>query len=197
MPDTTASGRVARIARPGPVARMLHQHSSERVRLIGRDLQRLLRQREEQIKDVERISRTSPLQPGTRLILSGGYTAAYSPPWWLNGRKNYNATFIAFAERDAGKMPVALVELDSEIDMTEGGGLRHKGRYALLRLLHVANWDKAETVTVHVVETLPEDVEAFYSAHPFGTEIETHASYAIVNDDRAAGDLNGKGDSVD
>lgn len=169
------------------VARTLHQHSSEDVRWIGRELERSLREREEQIKDVELIRRTSPLQPGTRLILSSGSTAAYCPPWWLNGRKNYNATFLAFAERGAGKMPVALVELENEIDMTEGGGLRHKGRYALLRLLHVANWAKAETVTVHVVESLPEDVEAFYWSHPFGTEIETHATYAIANDDRAAG----------
>src|SRR5262249_35390173 len=127
---------------------------------------------------------TSQLQPGTRLSLGGGYQGctAYSPPWWLNGRTNYNATFIAFAECGAGKMPVALVELDNEIDMTEGGGLRHKGLYAVLRLLHVANWDETETVTVHVVETLPEDVEAFYSSHPFGTEIETHATYTIAED---------------
>jgi hypothetical protein len=97
------------------VARAFHQHSSESVRWIGRQLQHLLRQREEQIKDVELIRRTSPLQPGTRLILSGGYTAAYSHPWWLNGRENYKATFIAFAERGNGKMPVALVELDNEI----------------------------------------------------------------------------------
>src|SRR5262249_23661282 len=147
----------------------------------------ILRQREEQIQDIEQVRRTSPLRPGTRLSLSGGYTAAYSRPWWLGGRENYRATFIAFAERGAGKMPVALVELDAEIDLTEGKGQRHRGRFALLSLSSVANWSVAETVTVHVVESLPDDVEAFYPSHPFGTEVETHATYAIMNDDRATG----------
>ncbi len=130
----------------------------------------------------ELITRTSPLQPGTRLFLSGGYTAAFSPAWWLNGRKNYGATFVGFADRGAGKMPVGLVQLDCEIDLTEGCGLRHKGRFALLTLRHVTNWTETETVTVHVVEVLPEDAAAFYASHPFGTEIETHATYSIAND---------------
>jgi hypothetical protein len=161
------------------IARALHERSSERVRWLGHELQCLVRQREDQIKNVEQIRRTSPLQPGTRLILSGGYWAGNCSPWWLSGRENYKATFIAFAEREAGKMPVAYLELDNEIDLTEGGGLRHKGRYALLRLLQVANWTESETVTVHVVEVLPDNVEAFYLSHPFGTEVETHATYAI------------------
>jgi hypothetical protein len=71
--------------------------------------------------------------------------------------------------------------------MTEGVGLQHKGRYALLSLLYVANWTKTETVTVHIVEALPEDVEAFYLSHAFGTEIETHATYTVANDDRMPG----------
>jgi hypothetical protein len=100
----------------------------------------------------------------------------------LNGRENYLATFIAFAERRAGKMPVAMVKLDHEIEMTEGSGLRHKGRYALLKLLHVADWASSETITVHLVEALPEDVETFYLSHPFGTEIETHATYDVANE---------------
>lgn len=169
------------------VARAFHQHSSDDVRWLGRQLQDLLRQRERQIKDVELLRRTSPLRPGTRLILSGGYTAAFSPPWWLNDQKDYKATFLAFAERGAGKMPVALVELDNTIDMTEGSGLRHKGKYARLTLLYVVNWSKSETVTVNVVERLPEDMDAFYLSHPIGTEIETHATYTIASDDRMAG----------
>jgi hypothetical protein len=161
------------------IASALHQHPSEDARWIGRELQRVLDEYARQIKDIEQIRRTSPLQPGTRLILSGGYSAAYSRPWWLNGREYYKATFIMFAERGAGKMPVAVVELDTEIDMTEGRGLRHNGRFALLRLLYVSNWTETETVTVHVVEALPDCVETFYGPHPFGTEIETHAKYSI------------------
>lgn len=163
------------------VAQALHDHPSEDARWTGGQLRRLLQQREEQIK------RDSPLQPGTPLILSGGYTAAYSHPWWLNGRECYKATFITFAGRGTGKMPVALVELDGEIDLTESSGLRHKGRYALLRLLYVANWVETGTITVHVIDALPKDVEAFCSTHPFGTEIETHATYAIANGRGVAG----------
>jgi hypothetical protein len=105
----------------------------------------------------------------------------------LNDQKDYKATFLAFVERGAGKMPIAFVELDNTIDMTEGSGLRHKGKYALLSLLHVVNWSKSEIVTVHVLERLPEDIHAFYLSHPFGTEIETHATYIIASDDRMAG----------
>jgi hypothetical protein len=168
------------------ITKALQQHPSEVAHSIGHGLERSLRRRQEQLKDVDLIRGTSPLQPGARLILSGGYTAAFSQPWWLNGGESYKATFVGFAERGYDKMPAAMVKLDCEIDMTEESGLRHRGQNALLSLLHVANWVRTEIVTVHVVESLPEDVEAFYSTHPFGTEIETHARYAIAQDDRVA-----------
>lgn len=178
------------------VLKSLSNHADKSVRRVAGCVADLLRKCEEQIKDIDQIRRTSPLHPGTRLTLAGGYTGVvqcqadgkwYRAPWWLNGRQCYQGTFLAFAERGAGIVPAALVALDDEIDLTEGGGLRHKGRYALLTLLYVANWTEKGTVTVHVVEALPGDVEAFYSSHPFGTEIETHATYTLVNSDQESG----------
>lgn len=169
------------------LVRILRQHPEESARGVGGDVQELLRRRAQQVKDIEQIRRSSPLRPGSRLALGGGYTAAYSRPWWLNGRECYLATFIDFAARGAGEMPVARVALDDEIDMVEAGGRRHRGRHALLKLLHVADWAATETVTVHVVESLPDDVGAFYAVHPFGTEIESHATYTLVTDDQGPG----------
>ena len=63
--------------------------------------------------------------------------------------------------------------------MVEGSGLQHHGNHALLKLLYVADWDATETVTVHIVSELPRDVAAFYDSHPFGTEIESHATYRV------------------
>jgi hypothetical protein len=158
--------------------RLLRQHPDKGVCSIGESIEEFFRQRAAQIKDIEQVRRVSPLQPGTRLVLSGGY-AHPGPPRWLDGRPCYKATFLAFAERGADKMPAALVRLDEPIDMVEGGGQRHRGQFALLKLWHVANWEETETVVLHVVEALPEDVEQFYATHPFGTEIETHVTYAI------------------
>jgi hypothetical protein len=167
------------------VLEALSVHPDDFVRQAVPGIQRIMRRRDEQIKDMDQIRRTSPLQPGTRLKLSGGYDHGQS--WWLNGRDCYHASFIAFAERGADKMPVAVVELEEELDMVEACGQRHKGRYALLSLLFIANWDRKGTVTVHIVETVPTDFAAFYLSHPFGTEIETHATYEITSSDRTAG----------
>lgn len=156
----------------------LASHSDETVRETAADLRDRARRKAEQVTRIDLIRLTSPLRPGTRLTLSGGHSPGKIP--WLKGRKHYKATFIGFAERRAGEMPVALVQLDDEIELTEFGGLRHKGRYALLKLtFDLADWQNTETVNVHVVETLPEDVAAFYALHPWGTEIESHARYSI------------------
>lgn len=130
---------------------------------------------------IDHIRTASPLQPGIALYLYGGYDSAYSKSWWLDGREYYKATFIDFVHCGTEMMPAAFVELENEIDMTEGSGLRHKGRYALLKLRYVADWAETETVKVHIVETLPADVEEYYLSHPFGTEIESHATYKIVS----------------
>lgn len=161
----------------------LSEHSDESVRGVAEEIREMIHRSEEQIKDIDQIRRTSPLQPGVALFLGGGYDSAYSEPFWLNGREYYKATFIDFVPCGADKMPAAFVELENEIDLTEGSGLRHKGRYALLKLRYVADWAETETVKVHIVEALPADVEAFYSSHLFGTEIESHASYKIANNE--------------
>jgi hypothetical protein len=166
--------------RQNEVLSALSTHPDESVREVARWVRDDLRKRQEQIKDIDQVRRTSPLKPGTRLTLGGGYTEAYHTPRWLNGRDCYQATFLGFAERGTGKMPVALVQLDDEIELPEG-----KGRFALLKLLYVANWADTGTVTVHIVEALPEDLEAFYASHPLGTEVESHATYRIAADDHA------------
>lgn len=175
------------------IVRRLAQHRLEAVRGMGREIERLRRQRDEQVTDVAVIRRTSPLKPGVRLSIGRGYTAAYEPQWWLNGREGYRGTFRGFVPREAGKMPVAVVELDEEIDLSDGRGRRHKGRYALLKLLTVADWTEQEVVTVHVVDAPPEDVAAFYLGDPLATAIETHATYVIEAGDRP---LEGRGRSI-
>ena len=160
------------------VANQLANHPDAAIREALASIQDLFGRIEEQIRDVTQIRRSSPLRPGSRLVLDGGYDVAR--PFWLNGREYYAATFIQFAECGSSKMPVALVELDEEVDVTEASGLRHRGRYAILRLRYLGNWTASETVTVHIVEVLPQDLEAFYSSHPFGTEIESHATYRIA-----------------
>ena len=167
--------------RQDAVLRTLAGHGEENVRNWVPLLREQLRRQQEPLPCVEELRRTSPLRPGTTLSLSGGYDAAFSHPAWLCGREDYKATFIDFAERGAGKMPSALVELTAVIDVTEGSGLRHSGRFAVLKLLYAgACWGDTETVTVHVVEAPPPDHESFYASHPFGTEIESHATYRIV-----------------
>jgi len=101
----------------------------------------------------------------------------------LQGGQGYLGTFVRFARRHDGQIPAALVELDDCVDVTEGQGLRHHGRYAVLRLAYIAAWDETETVMVHIVEKFPEDVALFCDTHPFGTELEARASYRIVSDD--------------
>jgi hypothetical protein len=159
----------------------LSRNPFEAVQSVVQEVRDSIRQDEERIKDIDQLRRTSPLQPGVALILFGGYDSAYSESWWLNGRRHYKATFIDFVHRGADKMPAAFVKLEEEIDLTEASGQLHKGSYALLKLRYVADWRDTETVGVHIVDALPADVEAFYSSHPFGTEIESHATYRIAN----------------
>jgi hypothetical protein len=170
-----------RPSRQDAVLRTLAEHAEEDVRQWVPWLREQLRRQQEPVPGVEELRRTSPLRPGNVLSLSGGYDAGFSHPAWLCDREDYKATFIDFAQRGAGKMPSALVELDTVIDVTEGGGLRHRGRFAVLKLLYAGGrWGDTETVTVHVVEAPPPDHESFYASHPFGTEIELHATYRIV-----------------
>ena len=46
--------------------------------------------------------------------------------------------------------------------MTEGSGLQHRGKYALLKLRY-SDWGVSVRVTVHIVDQLPDDVVEFYN----------------------------------
>jgi hypothetical protein len=156
----------------------LRRHPDENVREIGRGLEGELQRRESRVRDIDQLRRISPLQPGVRLVLSGGYS---SPHWWLSGNACYRATFVDFVRRGADNMPAVLIKLQDSIDLTEYSGRRHQGQYALVSLLYLSNWEEEGTVTVHIVDKPPEDPVAFYATHPFGTEIEAHATYAIAD----------------
>jgi hypothetical protein len=168
------------------VVRAFHQHASDAVQRMGRPWQDRRQQHAPQIKEVDRLRQTSPLRPGTRLMRSGGDTAAFAPPGWWNDPKDSKATVLACAQGGADKMPVAFVELAKAIARTEANGLRHKGTDARRSLLYVAHGTKSETVTVPVVERLPEESDAFSWSHPFGPEIDTPATYTSASDDRRA-----------
>jgi hypothetical protein len=174
-------------AQKDDVLATLCEHPNENVRAEVPFIREALRKRQqsEQAKGIHRLRCTSPLQPGTRLTLGGGYTAAYQPPRWLNGRDSYSATFLAFAQGKVDSRPVAFVELDEEVVTAESNG-----RYALLRLLYNGTWTASETVVVHVVEALPDDIDAFYALdpYPYDKAVETHAWYQILPTPTAAGE---------
>jgi HEAT repeat protein len=130
-------------------------------------------------EDFDHIRRTSPLQPGTRLTLFGGYDyySTSGRPRWLNGREFYKATFLYFAQSWPNSVPVACVELDEEYESAE-----HRGRYALLSSTYSSAsvvWAGEGTVCVRIAAALPEDVPAFFAAHPYEKAVETHAQYQI------------------
>lgn len=155
----------------------MEKHSEHWVRELAPEILKIVMRRFNRITDIEVISTGSPLQPGVRLQLAGGYE--YVNPWWLNGKPYYQATFQQFLSSGPNEMPVAFVVLDDEIHMIEGTGLVHLGKYALLKLLYIADWTETETVTVHIVNQCPNDLVQLYDSHPFGTEIESHATYRI------------------
>lgn len=160
------------------VVQWMANHPEEWVRNIATDIHNATERRNNRVTDITEIENTSPLQPGVSIRLDGGYDSF--KPWWLNGNECYLATFIRFVTRGPNEMPIAFVELDAEIQMVEGCGLQHCGKYALLKLMSVADSNLTETVTVHIVDQLPKDAAAFYDSHPFGTEIESHATYRMA-----------------
>lgn len=68
-------------------------------------------------------------------------------------------------------------QIDSKVKALEKGLVT--GQYALLTLSHVANWKDIETVSIHLTDVSPEEIEAFAIAPPAGLEIESHATYRI------------------
>lgn len=158
------------------VKRML-AHPDLQVCEIGTDIQDTLQLRNNRVTDFNTIVDQSPLQPGNRIRLTGAYDPTH---WWLNGHTHYDATFIRFLKPNSGKMPIAAIEFDHEIRMIEHAGQHHLGRLGLLRLRYVSDWDSSETVGVHIIQSLPDDVDEFYESHEFGSEIESHATYTLL-----------------
>jgi len=159
------------------VVQRMRTHPEDWVRKIGIDIYEMIVRRANRVTDIAQIANTSPLQPGCRIRLNGSYDLTQ---WWLNGNDYYDATFVRFAERKHGEMPVAIIEFDNEIDMTESCGQIHRGKFGVMKLHFVADWDSSETVCVHIIASAPNNLDEFYDSHPFGTEIESHATYASL-----------------
>lgn len=157
----------------------LLNHPQERVRDAVQQIRDMLFQEKTLIRDITQIRRTSPLQPGCRVQLSGGYTAAYRQPEWRIGRGALSATFLDFVDRGGGKMPAALLKLDEPLVLP---GLQ--GQYALLTLRYVGDWAETETVAIYLTDIAPADIASFASALPESSEIESHASYSICRDEK-------------
>ena len=158
------------------VVNRMMTHPQDWVREAGSDIRDAIQRRNNRITDFKTIADTSPLQPGCRMRLQGSYDQS---EWWLNGNEYYDATFIRFAQRKNDEMPIAIIKFDTEIRMTEASGRNHNGKMGLLKLHFVSDWDSSETVRVHIIESLPNDIDEFYDSHQFGTEIESHANYTV------------------
>ncbi len=163
----------------GAVVAGLQTHADKRVREIARRLETLLRH-EALSKDFDHVQRTSPLQPGTRLTLFGGYSnfAEGGRPAWLGGRDYYAATFLRFERRERDRIPVALIAFEEPVSVPD-----HVGRFGVLIGTYGSDgpaWARAEgTVLVHVAEAMPDDVVAFLETRPYDSVLETHASYRL------------------
>ena len=157
----------------------LAAHLNEDVRHAARELQVFARH-EALSRDFDYVRANSPLRPGVRLELFGGYDyySTEGKPWWLNGHECYRAIFLGFASFGENAIPAGLVEFDEAIDLPG-----HKGRFGVLRTSydsHTFAWGEAEgVVAVHVREALPEDLASIRSSLDLALAAETHASYRV------------------
>jgi hypothetical protein len=159
----------------------LSAHANEDIRQAAADCGSFLRNAALS-RDLDHVCRHSPLRPGVRLALFGGYDyhSSGGNPYWLNGRECYRATFIGFAPRGEDLSPAGLVEFDEVIDLPG-----HKGRYGALLTsygLDFVAWTQpeADAVVVYVTERPPEDFSVFrYDGRASPDPIETHATYRI------------------
>jgi hypothetical protein len=158
---------------------ILAAHAHEDVRNIAVEFG-LLQRHEALSKSIDYIRRVSPLRPGCRLELFGGYDyySSKGKPAWLNGRDCYRATFLRFACWAENTIPTALVEFDEII-----GGPDYKGRYGVLFArfgpASIAWGEREDVVEVYVKEALPEDVSVIRFYRASGCVAETHATYRI------------------
>jgi hypothetical protein len=158
----------------------LSAHANEGVRKAASECG-LFSRNEALSRDLDHVRRNSPLRPGVRLALFGGYDyhSSGGKPYWLNGRTCYRATFLRFAPRDEDLIPAGLVEFDEAIDMPG-----HTGRYGVLLSTYGMDfvaWALPEAeVVVYLTEVLPKDLRVFrFDGRAFPDPIETHATYRI------------------
>ena len=155
----------------------LAAHVNPDIRRMAAEFQVILHHKELS-RNPDYVRQHSPLRPGTRLELFGGYDyySTRGKPWWLNGREYYQAIFLGFAFRGENMILAGLVEFDEVIDVPG-----HKGRYGILLAgyssLSVAWGQTEDTVAVYLVEALPEDLAA--ASFSYDSAIETHATYRV------------------
>jgi hypothetical protein len=106
----------------------LSGHANADIRTTASEFKILMRN-EALSKNLDYVRQNSPLRPGVRLELFGGYDyySTEGKPWWLNGHDCYKATFLGFAPRGDDKIPAGLVEFDEVLDLPG-----HNGRYGVL-----------------------------------------------------------------
>src|ERR1700722_864278 len=75
----------------------LSTHANEYVRDAASEL-KIFMHHEQLSRNFEYVRENSPLRPGMRLELFGGYDyySSNGNPWWLNGRDCYRGTFLGF-----------------------------------------------------------------------------------------------------
>jgi hypothetical protein len=176
--------------RPGVLAE-LSAHADEDVRRAALDFQTFARH-DALSKDLDYVRQHSPLRPGTRLELFGGYDyhADGGKLAWLNGQECYRATFLGFAARGDGMIPAALVAFDEPVDVPG-----HKGRYGILLGTYGLDsiaWGRTDDVVeVHVTDVPPDgvtgdltgDLRAIRFARDPVSALETHATCRVEGTD--------------
>jgi hypothetical protein len=168
--------RTLPLAERGAALEALSAHPNEDIRRVALEF-RIFERNEELSKNLDYVREKSPLRPGVRLELFGGYDyySSQGKPWWLNGRDCYKAAFLGFASCGENTIPAGLVEFDEAIEIPG-----HTGRYGVLLARHGSldsfTWGQAEdTVAVYVTESPPEDLSAIRSERA----LETHATYRV------------------
>lgn len=133
---------------------------------------------DELITDIEIARQKTLLKPGTCIKLYGGYTSVYAntESSWRGQERFWNAKVIDLVVRAPGEPPLLWAELDERKQVGE-----ISGRFVLLKLRYVANWNAKETVSICLLNKLPENLATFYPEHPNfpKEEIETHGAYRL------------------
>jgi hypothetical protein len=158
----------------------LSAHASEDMRRVALEFQ-IFERHDALSRNLDYVRQNSPLRPGRRLELFGGYDyyETGGKPRWLNGRDCYRATFLGFVSCGENAIAAALVELDEVIEVPG-----HTGRYGILLPRHIGldsfAWGLMEdTVAVYVAEAPPEEMSFIRWDRASAAALETHATYRV------------------